>query len=292
MSNSYEKLDAFLEKAFEGSPNTPEACELKIEITTNLRQQYDDLISNGMSEDEAFRQTCDSLGDTSELFGRKEEKSSPGAGDERPASGSTAFPGQSGRNTFMSGRTPFHQLVITFGILFCALCWVPTVMLSVNGYDGGWIAAPILVFVAAGVFLFIFSSAMRYGATAKTYFHYGLIGLGVGCEIACAVPVMVVSEPERLGITLLFALVAAGIILIISGAMIPAQRRAVYFDYNTTNAYTKAEVKPIKKLIWLITVIVYFALSFITHAWAVTWIVFLIGSAFESLILSIMNLRK
>lgn len=294
MTNKYERLDAFLEKAFEGSPNSPEACETKIEITTNLRQEYDDLLASGIDEEEALSRTCDSLGDISELFGRKEEKSENDHQNDQNDQND-----KNDKNERRSARpkppvSPFRQLVITLGVLLCALCWVPTVLFSVNGYEGGFIAAPVLISVALGVMLFIFAGSMRVGVSIATRLHYFLIGLGVACEIACAAPLLILSGDTTFGLTMLFILIALGIVLIVGGAMIPCDK---YDDDDDDDDgddriadNTPPIYKPIKSLIVALMLISYFVVSFATGAWAITWLIFLIGTAVDDLVLAIIKL--
>lgn len=306
MTNKYERLDAFLEKAFEGSPNSPEACETKIEITTNLRQEYDDLLASGIDEDEALTRTCDSLGDISELFGKKSED---GAKRSEESEKSEDFvPSHPSFTSYTDDRrekhpkkppvSPFRQLVITSGVLLCALCWVPTVLFSVNGHEGSYIAAPVLISVALGVMLFIVSGSMRVGVSILHRLHYFLIGLGVACEIACAAPLLIVGEDTTLGLSLLFILIALGIVLIVGGAMIPCDK---YGDGDGDNDDSDDEresdntppiYRPIKRLIVALMLISYFVVSFSTGAWAVTWLIFLIGGAVDNLALAIIKLAE
>lgn len=288
MTNKYEKIDAFLEKAFEGSPNSPEACEAKIEITTNLRREYDDLLASGIDEDEAFARTCDSLGDISELFGKKSEPRT-----FADTSGADSFRASDKKGKKRAAKppvSPFRQLAITLGVLLCALCWVPTVLLSVNGHEESYVAAPVLIMVALGVLLFIYSGSMRIGLSASTHLHFFLIGLGVACEIACAAPILITGEGS-LGLTLLFVLISLGIVLIVSGAMIPCDKFEDGDDDDVrVDDATLPVCRSIKQLISTLTLVAYFVVSFATGAWAITWLIFLIGGALKNLVLSIVKL--
>lgn len=283
MANRYEKLDKFLDDAFKGSPNTPEACETKIEIFSNLRQMYDDLIQSGLSEDEALAKTCDSLGDPAEIF--ENMGSSDDSAEEIVIPDPPPTPGRD--LPPKPPASPFRSLVITLGVLLCALCWLPTVLFAVNDTTEGWIAAPILISVALGVLCFIYAGCMRVGVSGKTRMHYFFIGLGVACEIACAAPVIMVTETENwgLGLSMLFTLVAAGIILIVVGAVIPTDK------WDSSEA-DKTPKSPLERSIGLMVLAIYLLLSFITGAWAVTWIVFLIGSAVRTLIAAIGDLKS
>lgn len=285
MSNRYEKLDNFLNDAFRGSPNTLEANELKVEIATNLRQMYDELLASGLSEEEALARTCDSLGSPEELFGSQTQDSY--RTDATLAGSYYRQPAPTHTRPIKPPASPLRPLVITIGILLCALCWLPTAILAVSGVENaGWIAAPILPLVSLGVFCFIYAGSMRLGASLKTKLHYAFIGLGVGCEISCAVPVMLLQG--RIGVSLLLILVGLGIVLIVGGAMIPTDK----WDSDGVDPEEKRPETPLEKSIWLITLAVYLLVSFLTEAWAVTWILFLIGSAIKSLIRSVLDLKK
>lgn len=290
MANRYEKLDQFLDDAFRGSPNTLEANETKIEIITNLRQMYDDLTGSGMSEEEALSKTCDSLGNPAEIFegmdrtdgayNRPGNPSDNGGGSGIPYTAPYSGPALPPKPPV----SPFRPLVITLGVLLCVLCWLPTAIMAVNGVAEGWIAAPILPAIALGVFCFIYAGCMRVGASAKTRLHYLLIGLGVACEIACAFPTILFLENETLGVTLLLTLIGAGIVLIIMGAVIPTDK------WDNSKA-AKQQKTPLDRSITLLTLAIYLLLSFVTGAWAVTWLVWLIGASVRTLISAVFELK-
>ncbi|MGM9681495.1 MAG: permease prefix domain 1-containing protein [Eubacteriales bacterium] len=283
MANRYEKLDNFLNDAFKGSPNTLEANELKVEIATNLRQMYDELLASGLSEEEALARTCDSLGSPEELFGSHTQGEFAAYSSASPGFQPYTAPAK----PMKPPASPLRSLIITLGILLCALCWLPTAIMAVSGVEnGGRIASPILPMVSLGVFCFIYAGSMRLGASLKTKLHYTLIALGVGCEISCAVPVMILQG--SIGVSLLLVLVGLGIVLIVGGAMIPTDK----WDSEGIDPDEKRTETPLEKSITLIVVAIYLLVSFLTGAWAVTWILFLIGSAVKSLIRSILDLKK
>lgn len=91
---------------------------------------------------------------------------------------------------------------------------------------------------------------MRIGVSASTHLHYLLIGLGVAFEITCAAPILFIGE-GRLGLTLLFILISLGIVLIVTGAMVPRNS----FDDGDDNGDNEEDddtpplLKPIKHLI-------------------------------------------
>ena len=64
----YEKLKKSVDELFENAPKTHRATELKEELLANLTDKYDDLISSGKGEEEAFKIAISSIGDVDELL--------------------------------------------------------------------------------------------------------------------------------------------------------------------------------------------------------------------------------
>ncbi len=68
-----ENLRNHLELLFEEAPKTRKAFELKEELYANSVERYDDLIKNGISPEDAYKNVVNSLGNVSELFKDLEE---------------------------------------------------------------------------------------------------------------------------------------------------------------------------------------------------------------------------
>lgn len=64
----HEKLRKSVEELFENAPKTHRAMELKEELLANLTDKYDDLVSSGKDEEEAFKIAISSIGDVDELL--------------------------------------------------------------------------------------------------------------------------------------------------------------------------------------------------------------------------------
>lgn len=67
-----------VEHLFEGRTLTKETIELKEEIYGNLVARYEDYVAQGMTDDEAFRRTCEAVGSLDDVLGGEGEK------DEEP----------------------------------------------------------------------------------------------------------------------------------------------------------------------------------------------------------------
>ncbi|QCH43722.1 permease prefix domain 1-containing protein [Clostridium sp. AWRP] len=64
----HERLRKSVEELFENAPKTHRATELKEELLANLTDKYDDLVSSGKDEEEAFKIAISSIGDVDELL--------------------------------------------------------------------------------------------------------------------------------------------------------------------------------------------------------------------------------
>ncbi|SMC88890.1 permease prefix domain 1-containing protein [Papillibacter cinnamivorans] len=63
-----DKLRAYIDSLFSDAPKTRKAYELREELLSNLNAKYDDLISRGYSEEEAYQAAVAGIGDVSELI--------------------------------------------------------------------------------------------------------------------------------------------------------------------------------------------------------------------------------
>ena len=63
-----EKLRAHIDALFENAPKTRKAFELKEELLSNLNARYDDLVSQGWSEEDAYNTAVAGIGDVGELI--------------------------------------------------------------------------------------------------------------------------------------------------------------------------------------------------------------------------------
>ena len=62
------KMRNHIEALFEKAPKTRKAFELKEELLANSEERYQDLISNGVTPEDAYKNVISSIGNVSELF--------------------------------------------------------------------------------------------------------------------------------------------------------------------------------------------------------------------------------
>lgn len=69
-----ERIRKYLDELFADAPRTRKAMELKEEMMQNSMEKYQDLLSEGYSEEDAYKNVIGSIGDVTELFEDLEEK--------------------------------------------------------------------------------------------------------------------------------------------------------------------------------------------------------------------------
>ncbi|MDE5803724.1 MAG: permease prefix domain 1-containing protein [Lachnospiraceae bacterium] len=69
-----ERVKRYLDELFEDAPKTRKAMELKEEMMQNSMEKYQDLLGDGYSEEDAYKNVIGSIGDVTELFEDLEEK--------------------------------------------------------------------------------------------------------------------------------------------------------------------------------------------------------------------------
>lgn len=68
-----EKIRQHFNQIFADAPKTRKALDLKQEMIQNAMDKYDDMVAEGYSEEDAYTNVIESIGDVSELFSEMEE---------------------------------------------------------------------------------------------------------------------------------------------------------------------------------------------------------------------------
>lgn len=69
-----EKIRQHFNQIFADAPKTRKALDLKQEMIQNAMDKYDDMVADGYSEEDAYTNVVESIGDVSELFPEMEER--------------------------------------------------------------------------------------------------------------------------------------------------------------------------------------------------------------------------
>lgn len=69
-----EKIRQHFNKVFAGAPRTRKALDLKQEMVQSALDKYDDMVADGYSQEDAYQNVIESIGDVTELFNMVEEQ--------------------------------------------------------------------------------------------------------------------------------------------------------------------------------------------------------------------------
>ncbi len=153
-NNMEQKLREYIEQIFSTVPCTVRAVELKEEILQNLIDKYNDLISEGKSEQAAYNIAVASVGNINELLGSVNANKQNGGNNYQNPMNNEEFAQQYEKDKNRSA------LLTSIAVALYILCPVPCILIQ-HG-----VAGPILLFVMVAVAtgLIIYKSM-----TKKTY---------------------------------------------------------------------------------------------------------------------------
>lgn len=222
-----EKIKQYFNEVFAKAPKTRQTLELKQEMVQNALDKYNDLKSEGYTEEDAYQNVVNSIGDVSGLLGEMEEKNLLNLPEKD-----------------RKKRAMFK-------------------------------ASAVGLYIFAGVVFFSFGTIgdMMIGGS---YFDFATLGLCLAALICIPPTIMLVYAANMY----------PGYIKKEKQDMVEAYKERRYTDNKD-----KAVRKSINTIIWTIAVIVYFAISFATYAWYITWIIFLIAFCVQAIVGLIFNLK-
>lgn len=112
----------------------------------------------------------------------------------------------------------------------------------------------------------------------------------VAMYILCAVPLFILSDLgyDTIGLCLTLLLVAAATVLM----MLSKKKTTPEPAEESRPTPRQALSNSISSLIWAIAMAIYFVVSFLTQAWHLTWLIFLIAKCVISLAWAIMDLKE
>lgn len=149
-----DKIRAYVDAMFSSLPNTQAAAEMKQNILENMQEHYEELIAQGMSENEA-------LGTVIAQFGSMDEIKRA-LGVENSVTGSSATPAVDPALAAEHEQYEKNKPVVTAaGVILLILSPLAYMFGStVTGWFGKWISdlfgeLLLFLFVAAGVGLFV-----------------------------------------------------------------------------------------------------------------------------------------
>ena len=112
-----------------------------------------------------------------------------------------------------------------------------------------------------------------------------LRAMGVAAFILCPVPVLAEQDVE--GVIALLIMVAGGVALMILSAFVAGKQ-----EKDAPRTPQEKLRKSLNSLVWTFAAVVYLIVSFWTQAWAVTWLIFPMTVAVNSLLEAILDLKE
>ena len=123
-----------------------------------------------------------------------------------------------------------------------------------------------------------------------TPFKKLLRAIAVGLYIICPMPLFIFSEMgmDTIGLCGTLCIVAVATVLIMLGAKkeTPEEKQE---EILTPEAELR---KSLDNMIWVIGLVVYFVVSFLTGAWYITWLIFPLTGAVKGLVRAILDLKE
>lgn len=112
-----------------------------------------------------------------------------------------------------------------------------------------------------------------------------MTAIAVMLYILSPVPCILMPDSEMLGPVLLFVIVAIATGLLIFNSIMKKQYKKSddtmvenFKEWNQKEQSRKSLRRAVNTIIWSLTLIAYFVVSFSTGAWYITWIIFLMGA--------------
>lgn len=301
-----ETIKNYLEAMFANMPNTPEVVKAKAELLAMMEDKYNELISEGESENAAVGTVISEFGNLDELaetLGLEKEVEETHA---REAESPRRFVSAAEVEDYLATMKR-KALMVGIGVMLC-ICSVtcPIILDEVaNGdFSEFYGAMGMFAAIAIAVGLFVFSGIMSSGweflkkepcqidmATAnmvkerrKGFKPTQALFSAIGVMLCAFAWLPLVLIDKDIFASILFYGVGLGVFLFIySGGVMDSYNTVLKLnDSNTISGnygkegeemYISNKAKLIMELYWSTITCVYLIISFLTFSWHITWII-------------------
>ena len=305
-----ETIKNYLESMFASLPNTPDVKRAKAELLSMMEDKYQELISEGKSENEAIGIVISEFGNLDELaetLGIETVIEDAEDVEYRHISLEEV-------KQYIADKTRQH-FYVGFGVFLCIASPIPAIITSIGGevlislglcFLFVMVAAAVGLFIFAGVrkkeWSFITSEPCSIDYATADYVHneqeYNkpvqvlMLIIGIALCVLCVVPVIIMSLipvpflSECVGPSMLLSFVAIGVLLIIaSGGKESAYRTLLalndrgtvsgnYESVRSADSFSGDGILPmILSVYWNTVTCIYFIWSFLSFDWYITWII-------------------
>ncbi len=213
-----------LDELFAAAPRSRAAYELQEELLSNSMERMEDLLKDGMPEDQALNTVLAGIGNVDELI--------------------AALPGEITPVSTAAQEARRQKSAVL-------------------------VAISVGMYILAGVVFFL-------GALLSDYYEPSVI-------IGLIVAVVICIPPTCL--------------LVYNGTRYPAYNKKEetvveeFREWQSDSKRSKSIRGALSSLVWTLTVILYFLVSFFTGAWNITWLLFLVAACAEAVITLVIRMR-
>jgi hypothetical protein len=255
-----EHIDIVFADTERRAPGNRQVAELKEEILQNLYEKYDDLIAKGKTPASAYNIAVAGVGDISELLdsvsGHAEATTHKEKGKGNICA-DTARPLTPEEQEIARKYKSRSAVLTSVAVALYILCWVPLAILGALLDDlGGFIGLPIMFIMIACA-----TAMMVYNGLTKPKFD-GNTAWDKDDDDDDDDDDDSDSDSDRC-----------------HGHAPDRPRRSPVYG-------------AISGALWVLTIGGYFLVSYVTGAWHITWLIFLIATALDNVIKAIFDLRR
>lgn len=255
-----EKLKEYVHLLFAGTVGKE---DMEQEILQNTLDRFDDWVARGFSEEDAYRKAVSGIGDIDALLG----KAAPAADAE------VSYCASLGKRICTAVAIALYILspipLFLFGDELGLCCLL------------GIVACGVVIQVLAGKLMDDLQEEDPLSPGGRT----GLTVCAIALYILSPVPLFLLGD--EIGLCCLLGMVAIGVAMqIVAGKGNPQPKKAG--GKNEQNDVQKS----IRSLLWLLTLGVYLLVSFRTHAWWITWMIFPVADSLTKLVFALLGKRS
>lgn len=269
-----EQLEQYVNLLFAGTRNCD---DIRQEILQNTLDRYDDLIAEGKVPEAAYRLAITGIGDINEILGTP----APPAHHEptAPAEAEEDMPRKRTR-------------AIAIGLYI--LCALPLIIFSEVGMDILGLCLTLTIVAAATVMLILTAKkSPRDAAREWEEAHREK------SPLAKSISAIIWAIGTALYFIISFSTMAWHITWVIFPILAALDSlAAALVEKKEADAPIPASCSPspvhkaVRRIIWPLSLILYFILSYTTRAWFITWLVFPICGAVQGLVSAILDLKE
>lgn len=300
-----DTIKSYLDNMFAGLPKTARVNDLKNNILSNMEEKYNELKSQGKSENEAIGIVISEFGNIDELVSELGIRKDDTDNSQPLVTGEEV-------EAYLSMKKKM-SLQIGFGVFLCILA--PAVFLLITGLldhgmihvnfnsDSNGIPGLIVLFilVSIGVAIFIYSGMnferfkymedgvllpsaiendlkQRYDRYTPKFYFYLTIGicLIILSPISIFVTSLIDDDFSIFGVVILLVIVAISVFLfIVTGATREGIEHLLKIgDYVPKKKKENKVIGAVASIIWPLATLIFLFCGFVFHNWYIIWIVF------------------